>query len=104
MLGWTDLGVNPKIGGKPPKWMVYFMENMENPMLRVLPVVTRLWGILIFNLSDLFRGCSHVTSIWVIKRSRMEEAGMLMFLNFFLGGIMFLMEFYFGEPKSSPFV
>ena len=21
------LGVNPKIGGKPPKWMVYFMEN-----------------------------------------------------------------------------
>ena len=22
-----NMGVNPKIGGKPPKWMVYFMEN-----------------------------------------------------------------------------
>ena len=21
------MGVEPKIGGKPPKWMVYFMEN-----------------------------------------------------------------------------
>ena len=21
------MGINPKIGGKPPKWMVYFMEN-----------------------------------------------------------------------------
>ena len=23
----SKMGVNPKIGGKPPKWMVYFMEN-----------------------------------------------------------------------------
>ena len=37
---------------------------------QVLPVVTLL-GI----LSDLFRG-DNVTSIWVIKRSRMKEAGM----------------------------
>ena len=22
-----DMGVNPKIGGKPPKWMVKIMEN-----------------------------------------------------------------------------
>ena len=22
-----QMGVEPKIGGKPPKWMVYFMEN-----------------------------------------------------------------------------
>ena len=24
----TQVGVFPKIGGKPPKWMVYFMENL----------------------------------------------------------------------------
>ena len=22
-----DIGVEPKMGGNPPKWMVYFMEN-----------------------------------------------------------------------------
>ena len=25
-----QMGVEPKIGGKPPKWMVYFMENPMN--------------------------------------------------------------------------
>ena len=24
---WLQMGGPPKIGGKPPKWMVYFMEN-----------------------------------------------------------------------------
>ena len=35
---WVYLGVNPKIGGKPPKWMVKIMENPMNKWM--------LWGVL----------------------------------------------------------
>ncbi len=32
------MGVEPKIGGNPPKWMVYFMENPMNKCM--------IWGVL----------------------------------------------------------
>ena len=27
LASWVHMGVEPKIGGKPPKWMVKIMEN-----------------------------------------------------------------------------
>ena len=41
------VGVEPKIGGKPPKWMVYFMEN---PMKKWM-----IWGE-----NPLFLETSHI--------------------------------------------
>ena len=39
-------GVEPKIGGKPPKWMVYFMEN---------PIkIFMIWGYPYFGSTHIF--------------------------------------------------
>ena len=34
------MGVEPKIGGKLPTWMVYFMENPMNKWM--------IWGVALF--------------------------------------------------------
>ncbi len=85
-----DMGVNPKIGGKPPKWMVKIMENpisMDDLGVPAESVISRSW---ICGFSELLRTntckrrssgiasldcswCWHVLAIWNTKLNKYNQ-------------------------------